>query len=212
MPEQARLPEVIPSGQSNNPPALAYYAPMAPQQEFEAEEPAVPLSHYIWILRRHIWKIVAFVAACVLATVIVSARLQPIYESTATVDVDRQAPSEVVGQDSTRSNTASDADQFLATQVKLIQSDSVLRPVTEQFHLLGQEGQLKTPNDEKAQVIARAPVGLSRLKVVRPPNTYLLLISYRSPDPGLAADVAHMIFASGRRPAYQPLWRSSSMS
>jgi capsular exopolysaccharide synthesis family protein len=210
MPEQARLPEVIPSGQSNNPPALAYYAPMAPQQEFEAEEPAVPLSHYIWILRRHIWKIVAFVAACVLATVIVSARLQPIYESTATVDVDRQAPSEVVGQDSTRSNTASDADQFLATQVKLIQSDSVLRPVTEQFHLLGQEGQLKTPNDEKAQVIARAPVGLSRLKVVRPPNTYLLLISYRSPDPGLAADVANAIANSYLAHTYDIRIRSSA--
>ena len=193
MPEQTRLTEVIPPGQSNNLPAMAYYPPFPPQQEFEPEPPAVPLSHYLWILRRHLWKIVAFVAACVLATAVVSARLQPIYESTATVDIDREAPSEVVGQDSTRSTASNDADQFLATQVKLIQSDAVLRPVAEQFHLLGSEGQLKRMSPEKAQETAQAPVSLSRLKVTRPPNTYLLLISYRSPDPVLAADVANAI-------------------
>ena len=66
--------------------------------------------------------------ACVAATVIISSRLTPIYESTVTVDVDRQMPSAVIGQDATRMPT-NDADQFLATQVKLIQSDSVLRPV-----------------------------------------------------------------------------------
>ena len=139
MPEQSRLAELIPPGQSNNLPAVAYYPPMQPQQEFEPEAPSVPLSHYLWVLRRHLWKIVAFVASCVLATAVVSARLQPIYESTATVDVDRQAPQEIVGQDSARSSAPNDADQFLATQVNLIQSDSVLRPVAEQFHLLNSE-------------------------------------------------------------------------
>ena len=77
---------------------------------------------------------------CVVATLIVSARLTPIYESTVTVDIDRQMPSAVIGQDATRA-PANDADQFLATQVKLIQSDSVLRPVAEQYHLLDIEKQ-----------------------------------------------------------------------
>lgn len=193
MSEQVRLPEIIPPGPANNLPAMAYYPSFPPQQEFEPEAPAVPLSHYLWILRRHIWKIVAFVAACVFATFVVSARLQPIYESTATVDVDRQDPSEVVGQDSTRSSATSAADQFLATQIKLIQSDAVLRPVAEQFHLLNSEGQLKRMSPEKAQKTAQAPVSLGRLKVTRPPNTNLLLIGYRSPDPALAADVANAI-------------------
>ena len=57
------------------------------------EQAAVPLAHYLWILRRHRWKILAFVVACVAATLIVSARLTPIYESTVTVDIDRQMPS-----------------------------------------------------------------------------------------------------------------------
>lgn len=210
MPEQSRLAEVIPPGQSNNLPAVAYYPPIPPQQEFEPEAPAVPLSHYLWVLQRHRWKMLAFVATCVLATAVVSGRLQPIYEATATVDVDRQAPSEVVGQDSTRSNALNDADQFLATQVKLIQSDAVLRPVAEQFHLLDREGQLKRMSPEKAQAKALAPVVLKRLKVTRPPNTYLLLISYRSPDPGLAADATNAIANSYLAHTYDIRIRSSA--
>ena len=210
MPERSRLTELIPPGQSNNLPTVAYYPQAQMQQEFEPEPPAVPLSHYLWILRRHCWKILAFVATCVLATGVVSSRLQPIYESTATVDVDRQAPSEVVGQDSTRANAPNDADQFLATQIKLIQSDGVLRPVAEQFHLLDREGQLKRMSPEKAQETARAPVALSRLKVTRPPNTYLLLISYRSPDPNLAADAANAIATSYLNHTYNIRIRSSA--
>jgi capsular exopolysaccharide synthesis family protein len=210
MPEQSRLAEIIPPVQSNNLPAVTYYPPIPLQQDFEPEAPSVPLSHYLWVLRRHLWEMIAFVTTCVLVTAVVSARLQPIYESTATVDVDRQAPSEVVGQDSTRSSAPNDADQFLATQVKLIQSDGVLRPVAEQFHLLDREGQLKRMSPEKAQETAQAPVTLSRLKVTRPPNTYLLLISYRSPDPGLAADVANAIANSYLAHTYDIRIRSSA--
>jgi capsular exopolysaccharide synthesis family protein len=209
MPEQLRRAEVIPPGQSNTLP-VAYYPPIPPQLEFEPETPAVPLSHYLWILRRHRWKMAAFVATCVLVTAVVSARLQPIYESTATVDVDRQAPSEVVGEDSTRANSPTDADQFLATQVRLIQSDAVLRPVAEQFHLLDSEQQLKGMSPEKAQERAQAPVALNRLKVTRPPNTYLLLISYRSPDPVLAANVANAIANSYLAHSYEIRIQSSA--
>ncbi len=89
------------------------------------EQSAVPLAHYLWILRRQRWKILSFVFACVTAVTIISVRLTPIFESTVTVDIDRQMPSAIIGQDAARS-PLNDADQFLATQVKLIQSDSVL--------------------------------------------------------------------------------------
>lgn len=209
MPEQPRLAKVIPSEQSNDMPAVAYYPPFS-QQEFELEPPAVPLSHYLWVLRRQLWKILAFIASCVLVTAVVSARLQPIYESTTTVDIDRQAPSEVVGQNSASSTAPDDADQFLATQIKLLQSDAVLRPVAEQFHLLNSEGQLKGKSTEKAKETARAPVVLKNLKVTRPPNTYLLLISYRATDPVLAADVANATATSYLNHTYDIHIRSSA--
>ena len=83
MPEE-KLPAVIPDAfrpQTIN---------AAPVWDPEPEEPAVPLSHYLWILKRHRWKILAFVSTCVIATLIVSFRLTPIYESTAVIDIDRR--------------------------------------------------------------------------------------------------------------------------
>jgi succinoglycan biosynthesis transport protein ExoP len=211
MSEQIGLPELIHTQPPGSPTPVAFYAtPVMPQQEFKPEAPAVPLSHYLWILGRHFWKIVAFVATCMVATLIVSARLKPVYESTATVDVDRQAPSELVGQDSTRSTAPNDADQFLATQVRLIQSDAVLRPVAEQYQLLRLEGQLNKVKPEKVRQIFDAPIKLKQLKVARPPNTYLLLISYRSPDPDLAARVANSIATSYLNHSYDIRIRSSA--
>ncbi|MEO8027450.1 MAG: polysaccharide biosynthesis tyrosine autokinase, partial [Bryobacteraceae bacterium] len=46
--------------------------------------------------------------------------------------------------------------------------------------------------------------------VTRPPNTYLLLISYRSPDPGLASDVANGVAESYLEHTYNIRIRSSA--
>ncbi|MFN7993897.1 MAG: polysaccharide biosynthesis tyrosine autokinase [Bryobacteraceae bacterium] len=172
------------------------------------EQSTVPLAHYLWLLRRHRWKILGFVLGCVVATAIISLRLTPVFESTVTVDVDRQMPSAVIGQDASRM-PANDADQFLATQVKLIQSDSVLRPIAEQYHLLELE---KDSSDDEPSSLAQkdAPILLKKLKVTRPPNTYLLLISYRSTDPRMAADVANGIAKSYVEHTYNIRFRSSA--
>jgi capsular exopolysaccharide synthesis family protein len=184
----------------------SYGSPYPPP---EPEEQAVPLSHYLWILKRHRWKILSFVVVGVAATIVVSSRITPVYESTATIDVDRQMPSDAVGQDSSRP-AANDADQFLATQVKLIQADSVLRPVVQRFHIAGAEidslANTKVPTTRAED----APVKLKRLTVTRPPNTYLLLIAYRSPDPQRAADVANAIADSYRERTFQIRFRASA--
>ena len=200
---------MIPSSSLKGQPAAIYYPQIQPQQEFEPETPAVPLSHYLWILRRHRWRVVAFVATCVFITAVISARLKPVYEATATIDIDRQAPSEVVGQDSTRS-AADDTEAFLATQIKLIQSDSVLRPVAEQYHLLNVEGRSSRLSPQRIQEMAAAPVALSHLKVTRPTGTNLLLVSYRSTDPRLAADVSNAITTSYLAHTYNIRIRSSA--
>jgi polysaccharide biosynthesis transport protein len=173
------------------------------------EEGAVPLAHYLWILRRHRWKIIAFVFACVAAAWIVSARLTPIYESTVTVDIDRQMPSAVIGQDAARA-PLNDADQFLATQVKLIQSDSVLRPVAQKYGLLDLQKQSGIQLEKPSDADEDAPILLNRLRVTRPPNTYLLLISYRSPQPRLAAAVANAVAHSYVERTYNIRFQSSA--
>jgi len=94
----------------------------------DPEEARIPISQYLWIVKRHRWRILGFCAAAAIATVIISARLTPIFESTTTVDVDRRTPPGVVGPEAALS-AVNDADQFLSTQMKLVQSDGVLRPV-----------------------------------------------------------------------------------
>ncbi len=175
--------------------------------EVEPEEQTIPLSHYLWVVRRHRWKILSFIAISAIATLIVSERLTPMYEATVTVDVDRKVPTAVVGQEATQS-TQNDADQFLATQIRLIQSDAVLRPVADQFHLR----ELEHTNESGADqgLLIDAPVTLKNLKVTRPNNTYLLLIGYRSPDRRLAADVANAIARSYVEHTYNIRFRSSA--
>ncbi len=197
---------LAPEGQQFQPqPYFPVAIPEAP-----AAQQGVPLSHYLWILRRHRWKILSFVIAAVLATAIVSSRITPIYESTTTIDIDRQTPSGVVGQESTKQTTFNDSDQFLATQIKLVQSDSVLRPVALEYKLLSHEKQFEDMAPAKITTAEQSPVFLKRLKVTRPTNTYLMLVSYRSPDPQLAADVANAIAKSYLEHTYNIRFRSSA--
>src|SRR5579871_4215455 len=177
--------------------------------EYEAQPAHVPLAHYLWILRRHGWKIGAFVVGTVLATLIVSLRLTPIYESTATIDIDRQMPTSVLGQEALQ-NASNDADQFLATQVKLIQSDSVVRPVVEKYHLREVEKDALEEAVDKTATSLEAPVILKNLKVTRPPNTYRLLISYRSENRQLAADVANDIALSYLQHTYKIRYKATA--
>jgi polysaccharide biosynthesis transport protein len=169
--------------------------PFVVDAEYEAAPAHVPLAHYLWILRRHGWKMLGFVALVVLCTVVISLRLTPVYESTATIDIDRRMPTGVLGEDSTQS-VNNDADQFLATQVKLIQSDSVLRPVVDKYKLREVEPDALEEAVDKSDTSREAPVELKPLRVTRPPNTYILQISYRSQHRQLAADIANAIAQS----------------
>ena len=188
-------------------PFEVYRAP-GTMPEMASAVDTVPLSHYLWIFRRSWWKILLFVSCAVAATAVVSLRLTPIFESTVTVDIDRQIPSGIIGQEATRSTT-NDSDQFLATQAKLIQSDSVLRPVAQQFKLTTEAdgGDALNPN---IPGVDDAPVLLKNLKVTRPPNTYLLLITYRSPDARLAANVANATAHSYLEHTYNIRFKSSA--
>src|SRR6202163_4138011 len=177
--------------------------------EYEPQAAHVPLAHYLWILRRHGWKILAGIAFTVACALIVSLRLTPIFESTATVDIDRRMPTGVLGDEATQS-LKNDADQFLATQVKLIESDSVLRPVVDKFRLREVEKDALEQAIDNSATSLEAPVILKNLKVTRPPNTYLLLISYRSPNRQLAGDVANEIALSYQQHTYRIRYRATA--
>lgn len=167
-----------------------------PPEASDTEQESVPLSHYLWVLHRYRWKILAFMAFCVISTVIISKRLTPLYTATATVDIDRKLPSGVLGQQSNNSmGGTDDIEQFLVTQEKLIQSDAVLRPVVQQFHIRNDAAK-KISKGLPLSRIEDAPILLKKLTVTHPPNSLLLLINYSSPDPQRSADIANAIVKS----------------
>jgi succinoglycan biosynthesis transport protein ExoP len=189
------------------PPTVESWRMVGPAPEPPAAA-SISFSEYVWIIKRHRWKILAFVVAVVAATLVVSSRITPVFESTTTIDIDRRMPTGILGEEAMQSG-ANDADQFLATQVKLVQSDSVLRPVVERFRL-EETGDVVVPDTVKPADAQDAPVTLKKLKVSRPANTFLLLISYRSTDPRLASGVANAVAQSYIDHTYNIRFRSSA--
>ncbi|MES1261526.1 MAG: GNVR domain-containing protein, partial [Acidobacteriota bacterium] len=181
-----------PDSASGPPASVERFAFYQAPPEQEQESSALPIAHYLWMLSRHKWRLLAFIAIAVASTIVISSRLTPYYQSTATIDVDRMAPNAVIGQESlaARATSANDSDIFLSTQVSLIKSDSVLRPVVQRLKIkttTDKPGQLKDPLGDEA------PIVLKYLTITRPPKTYLLQISYRDPDRAFAAEVANAI-------------------
>ncbi len=157
--------------------------------EAEAPEQVLSLGHYIWLLRRHVWKIAIAVTVCTTLAGVAAYTMTPIFESTARIAIDMKTPASVLGEP-TMAGSASDAEQVFNTELQLIQSDAVLRPVAERFHLVSNKAPKKMP---AGMTPSDASISLSKLGVVHPPNTFLIDISYRSPDPRLAADVANAV-------------------
>src|SRR5262249_57522029 len=86
----------------------------------------------------------------------------------------------------------------------------VLRPVAQRYKLRELENDDWDKSRIKEAEAEETPVILKKLKVTRPPNTYILLISYQSPDKRLAADVANGIAQSYLEHTYTIRYRASA--
>jgi polysaccharide biosynthesis transport protein len=183
---------------------------LLPVLENGAQLSGPSLSQYLWVVKRHRWKLLAFVIFSVVATVIVSKRLTPLYESTAVIDIDRQTPAAVLGNESTAAVNSADVENYLTTQEQIVQSDAVLRPVVEKYHLMTAALRKLAKDPLLSSRLKDAPIELHGLKVTRPLHTFLLLISYRSADPQLSADVVNEIARSYIRHTYDIRYQAAS--
>lgn len=155
------------------------------------------LAHLSKILRRQKWIVFGCIFLMTSAAVALTFALPKLYRATATIKIDRHSP----GPDPAQNSPIDDMDQVINTQVHLAASDPVLRPIADKYRLLEQEHQLRRflfweLGPEEARRKRGAPVDLKRLKVSRPPNTYLIDISYRAYSPQLAAAVANAVARS----------------
>ena len=207
-PQESNLPALIPPQAL---PATISSGGMDMQQGGPAEGD-IMISHYLWLLRTNFLKMAAFVALVLIVTTMATSRVVRIYEATATLYIDRGAAKNLVGQESqTTVAGRADTDNYVNSQMRILQSDSVIRPTVEKLSLLEKEEQIK-PGKDSAERIARvvgAPLRLKGMKVTHAPNTYVLQIAYRSPDRNLAAEVANGIATSYIEHTYDLRIRSS---
>jgi len=166
------------------------------------------LQNFLAILGRQWWKLAIFVACSAAAAAGLTLLLTPLFESAVAINVERRG-SGVLGKDADAPST-SEMDQIMATQIELIESDPVLRPVAEKYHLLEMEHRFRWMDASETDRLRKAKTVLKQLKVVRPANTSILHISYRATEPALAADIANTIAASYLQHAFDSRQQSDS--
>ncbi len=206
----------MPSSQSNKPKILpapprreiAPYTPV-PQPAPEVED-LLPMHHYLWLIRRSWRGIGAAVVGATALTALGCFLVKPVYESTARIMVDTKLPASVLSADN-GSQSQTEVEEFINTELDLIQSDSVLRPVAEQYHLLPtlNRRELRAHAGGKAGSEAQGPVTLKSLSVSHPLNSLLIKIAYHSHNPQEAADVANAVARSYIEQTYATRAKSS---
>src|SRR5438309_2088865 len=116
--------------------------PELSSNEIEGETASVSASEFLAVVGRQKWKILTFIVVSAAAVGIFAARLQPLYEATAELSIERPGTSLIIGQDGSGNNgPVNDMDQLVTTHIEALQSDAVVRPVAQKYHLLEREGQ-----------------------------------------------------------------------
>ena len=147
-------------------------------------EATSPLRAYLGVLRSR-WRLVLSVAVLTVASaVIFTTRQTPIYQASATVLIDPEAPRVVNIPEVT--HEAGNSQEYYATQYKVLESRPVVEPIIERLDLkrrLPRVGWAKDPYDALLRDLMIVPVK----------NTRLVLVRYEDPDPALATDIANAV-------------------
>ena len=83
------------------------------------------LLDYLLVLRKHQWLITFFLLAVVSIVTIATFRMQPIYEATARVEVDRDTPNAFRFNESEQGDDFGDLEDYIITQSKILQSETL---------------------------------------------------------------------------------------
>lgn len=146
--------------------------------------------------------LLAAIAACLLLSILYLILATPIYQAQASVKIEEQSTRILKTDDNDAARNPIDAERFLQTQLDVIRSRSVALAVARDQHLF---------NNTRFLTAMRAPLELKpsailtprqaeeervltilrdNMSVSLPPDSRIATISFRSPDPKLAAQLA----------------------
>jgi len=161
------------------------------------------LLDYLLVLRKHKWLILSFSLAIVTIVTISTYRMQPVYEATARIQIDRENTAVLPFTGSAISDEMfEDLQEYIETQSKILTSATMAMQTIRSLRL--DQDPRFGGQPQNASTIAVAPVSagaqpppaalgpfLGGLVIKRVPNTRLLDVTFATSDPKLAAQVVN---------------------
>jgi succinoglycan biosynthesis transport protein ExoP len=145
--------------------------------------------HVLWKRRETIAAVALLVSV---AVAIVSFRMKPVYKSTARVEVESEAPLTQAILELNRGSHSDDA--FLQTQIQLLKSDNLAWRTIGELQLSQNAAFIDAKRLSRAGAEERKFLLIKQfrdhLTLELVPRTRMLLVSYESPEPRLAAEIA----------------------
>jgi len=156
---------------------------------------------YLIVLRKHQWLISFFLLSVVSIVTIATFRMQPIYEATARVEIDRESSNGFRFNEADQDSGYYDLEDYIVTQSKIIQSETLAMETVKSMGLdrLPEFGdstekveKAASPGSDASMMRPRAlGAFLGGLTVKRVPNTRLLDVTFETTSPVLAARVVN---------------------
>lgn len=177
----------------------------------------------IWgAILKHKWVIIASVVGCLLLGVLATLLTQPLYTAQTTLQIDREA-SKVLDVEGLVPAEALSGNEFLDTQIGLLESETLARRVVQSLNLgqdptflrmTGEDQSEKGPTDSAKSAAALenslAKVVMSNTTVRQQGLSRLVTVGFTSPDPALSARVANAIAANFVTTSMERRFESSS--
>jgi capsular exopolysaccharide synthesis family protein len=164
-------------------------------EPLEVEQAAsIDLRRYLAALRRFVWLIGALVVLAVAGAVIYTNRVEPIYEATASVQIEPKLPDLLgTGDLLTAAAGASGAPEYYKQQQLVIGSYTLSQQtvLANDFipHLLTKEEREVLSKEDQIDVASRRL--MADIKVKYPEANRIMYVSVRSTDPAFAKEVAN---------------------
>jgi len=181
------------------------------------------LYDYLLILRKHQWLILSFLLAVVTIVSIATFRMQPVYSTTARIEIDRENSNVLPFQGADSFDYIMDTDNYIETESKILTSETLALQTIRSTGLASHAEY--SSGDGPSEAIASGNLAnhkrppelatfLGSLSVRRVPNSRLLDVTFESTDAQLAARVVNAHIENFKednfRSRYQAIAQASS--
>jgi polysaccharide biosynthesis transport protein len=206
-----------------------HYLPERRVESLRAEVPPAPgydsFLDYWYILIRHKMPLLYFALAGLIAAILFSLAQTPLYRARASLEIQdfNEDFLDLKSVDPTDSTGNRTAESYIGTQIKILQSESLLERVIDKLELHeappltgwrafmsraghGLRSSSPSRQSEKEELIRQAE---SNLTVSASGRTRLLEVLYLSPDPKLAADFANTLVSEFIEQSQEMRWKST---